>query len=76
MQDSEYSSYQPKPGKTTKICTRYVLESRIFNDSETENEESAKYDFQYTCLFKPPHSFADSGVLNLGRLHYSKLFKQ
>lgn len=51
------------------------LESRIFNDSETQNEESTKYYFQYAHLFKLSPSLDDSKMLNLGWLLYSKLLK-
>lgn len=50
--------------KLPKSYLATELESGIFNDSEAENEEGTKYYFQHTLLFKPSHSFADSGVLN------------
>lgn len=75
MQDSEHYSEQPKLQQNLQnTYSATELESRFFNDSETENEESTKY-FQYTHLFKLSHNLAYSGMLNLGWLRYSKLLK-
>lgn len=76
VQDSEHYSEQPKLQQNCQNTYSVTkLESRIFNDSETGNEESTKYYFQYTHLFKTSHSLADLGMPNLEWLHYFKLLK-
>lgn len=73
MQDAK-SSDQPTNQSWAKKSkyTATKRESRTCSSSETEHEGSAQCYLQNTHLLR---SFADSGVLNLGWLLYSKHLK-